>query len=355
MKKYKGLKITLLVLLVVIAIVLAGGWTMFGTQIQAANTVNKLDDDFYTMTYTGEYGFADFLEQGGAASDEELAAYIASFLSHGFYQPDMQKGAYGCSTLSVTSPDGDALFGRNFDWQDCTAMVVVARPEGGYNSISTSNLDFLGFGDDWLPEGMQNKIMSLAAVYVPLDGMNETGLCVADLIIDDGTETHQDTDKPDITTTSAIRLLLDKAATVEEAIALLEQYDMNSSAGMQHHLSIADAGGKSVVVEYIDEKMYVTESPAVTNFYLTSGDHYGIGSEQSQQRYQKLCVLLDDCGGVMSKQEVMCALEAVTQKNYNAEYDTTQWSAVFHPKTGTATYWRKENFDKNYVFQLFET
>ena len=40
----------------------------------------------------------------------------------------------------------------------------------------------------------------------------------------------QNTEKPDITTTTAIRLLLDQAATVEEAIALLEQYDFNDSS-----------------------------------------------------------------------------------------------------------------------------
>ena len=68
----------------------------------------------------------------------------------------------------------------------------------------------------------------------------------------DDEETHQRSDKPDLTTTTAIRLLLDRAADVDEAVALLGQYDMNSSIGSAHHLSIADASGRSVVVEYVN-------------------------------------------------------------------------------------------------------
>ena len=65
-----------------------------------------------------------------------------------------------------------------------------------------------------------------------MDGINEKGLCVAVLMIEDSDVTEQDTGKPGITTTTAVRLLLDQAADVDEAIRLLEQYDMNSSAGI---------------------------------------------------------------------------------------------------------------------------
>ena len=352
MKRYRILKTTVIALIVIVLAAVVGGWTMFRTQLRAANTIRKLEDDFYYMEYVGDYGFSDFLKQGGADSDEELANYIAGFLSHGFYRPNPQKGTYGCSTIDICAPEGDALFGRNFDWQNCTAMVVTTRPRDGYASISTCNLDFLGFGEGWLPEGVANKVMALAAVYVPLDGMNEKGLCVADLVIDDGTQTNQKTDKPELTTTSAIRLLLDRAATVNEAVALLEQYDMNSSAGMQHHLAISDEEGRSVVVEYVEDNMIVTDAKVVTNFYLAAGDHFGVGSEQSQYRYEYLRALLEDCGGVMTEEEVMKALEMVSQKNYNSEYDATQWSVVFNKSDGTAEYCLREEYTKSYTFHM---
>ena len=58
-------------------------------------------------------------------------------------------------------------------------------------------------------------MQTVAAIYVTLDGMNEKGLMVADLMAGDKEQTNQQTEKPDLTTTTAIRLLLDKAATVE--------------------------------------------------------------------------------------------------------------------------------------------
>ena len=38
------------------------------------------------MEYSGDYGIEDFLAKGGATSDSEVADYLISFLSHGFYK-----------------------------------------------------------------------------------------------------------------------------------------------------------------------------------------------------------------------------------------------------------------------------
>lgn len=54
--------------------------------------------------------------------------------------------------------------------------------------------------------------------HTPIDGMNEMGLCVSVLMIEESPVFHQDTDKPDLTTTTAVRLLRDKVATAVEAI-----------------------------------------------------------------------------------------------------------------------------------------
>ena len=75
--------IALLVIAAVLIAALAGAWTMFGTQLTAAMTIEKLDDHLWSMEYKGDYGFDGFLEQGGAKSDAEMGDYIASFLSHG--------------------------------------------------------------------------------------------------------------------------------------------------------------------------------------------------------------------------------------------------------------------------------
>lgn len=57
-------------------------------------------------------------------------------------------------------------------------------------------------------------------------------------------------------------------ATVDEAVELLGQYDMNFSLDSAHHFSIADATGRSAVVEWMGDVMYVSETNVVTNHYL---------------------------------------------------------------------------------------
>ena len=147
-------------------------------------------------------------------------------------------------------------------------MILHTIPKRGYETITTFNVEFLGFGDDWLPEGFVNQYLALSSLFFALDGMNEKGLAIADLMAGDDAVTHQETGKPALTTTSAISYLLKNAATVDEALELLRGIDMHSDIGSAHHYAMADASGKSVVVEYVDNEMVVVDSPAVTNHYL---------------------------------------------------------------------------------------
>ncbi len=118
--------------------------------------------------------------------------------------------------------------------------------------------------------------------------MNEAGLAVSVNMIQDSAAIEQNTDKSDITTTTAIRLLLDQAGNVDEALELLGQYDLHGSMGMMIHFAIADSTGRSVAVEYINNEMIVIETPVLTNFYLAEGEKQGIGTEQSRERYDIL-------------------------------------------------------------------
>lgn len=319
---------------------LAGAWSIFGEKLTAARSVRKLEDGLYYMEYRGDYGFQKYLDQGGASSEAEMAAYIAQFLSGGFQKsaPTPPPMDQGCSSLSA-----GGLFGRNFDYpgDHAQAMIIHARPRDGYRSYSTCYLPFLGFGEDWKPEGFRDQYMALAALYVPLDGINEKGLCVADLVCGDDARTDQDTGKPDLTTTSAIRLLLDRAATVEEAVALLRQYDMHSSINTSHHLAVTDATGRSVVVEYVDDEMVVTPTAAVTNHYLSPGRKYGIGNQESHDRFHRLTGLQ-----ISSPDQMKAAMERVSYPGL------TRWSIVFDPRERTMDLFWNCQFQKPHRFRL---
>lgn len=259
--------------------------------ITLTSEIVELEDGFSAVRYDGDYGFDDFLASGGASSDGEVVEYLANNLLSDLNLGDLLGGIFGCSTIAVQSPEGDALFGRNFDWESCDAMVVEAHPENGYASLSTVNMDFITQNVGGGMVGMAlnlDEVKTLAALYAPLDGMNEAGLAVSVNMIQDSATTWQDTEKPDITTTTVVRLLLDKAGDVEEALELLRQYDLHGSMGMMIHFAIADSTGRSVAVEYINNEMIVIETPVLTNFYLAEGEKQGIGTEQSRERYDIL-------------------------------------------------------------------
>ena len=317
--------------------------------ISVTGEKTELEEGLSAVAFEGEDGFTEFLSQGGASSDREVAEYLGGRLLSDL--PGLLFGGnpFGCSTLSVQRRDGGYFFGRNFDWNTCSALIVSSRPAQGYASISTVNLDFIKAGGVDI-SGLPDSVQAIIALYAPLDGMNEKGLAVSVNMIQDSDTIEQNTDKPDITTTTAIRLLLNRAADVEEAIFLLEQYDMHASMGMMVHFAIADADGRSVAVEYVNNEMTVTDTQIVTNFYIAQGEKYGIGTSQSHLRYDILHEALN-AEGVMNAEEVRNALDSVSKDNFG-EFESTEWSIVMNQETKEMTYYHRENYDTGYTFRI---
>lgn len=317
--------------------------------ISVTGEKTELEEGLSAVAFEGEDGFTEFLSQGGASSDREVAEYLGGRLLSDL--PGLLFGGnpFGCSTLSVQRRDGGYFFGRNFDWNTCNALIVSSRPAQGYASISTVNLDFIKAGGVDI-SGLPDSVQAIIALYAPLDGMNEKGLAVSVNMIQDSDTIEQNTDKPDITTTTAIRLLLNRAADVEEAISLLEQYDMHASMGMMVHFAIADADGRSVAVEYVNNEMMVTDTQIVTNFYIAQGEKYGIGTSQSHLRYDILHEALN-AEGVMNAEEVRNALDSVSKDNFG-EFESTEWSIVMNQETKEMTYYHRENYDTGYTFRI---
>lgn len=317
--------------------------------ISPGETITELEAGLSAVAFRGEDGFTAFLEQGGASDDSGVIQFLVDRLGDNLLGLLFGSNPFGCSTLTADGEQGEVLFGRNFDWNTCDAWIVLSTPEHGYASISTVNRDFIdqsGVSVEVLPD----EIQALISLYAPLDGMNEAGLAVSVNMIQDGAVIDQETDRPDLTTTTAIRLLLNQASGVEEALELLEQYDMHSSMGMMVHFALADSTGRSVVVEYIDQEMVVTETPVVTNFYLAAGEKYGIGTEQSHTRYE---ILLERLAAqdAFTMEDMRDALRSVSKQNFG-EFESTEWSIVFDLTNGIARYYHRENYDVDYTFRI---
>ena len=65
-----------------------------------------LETGLSMIRYKVEYGFDTFLEQGGAASDAAVAAYITSLLAREIQKEEV---LFDCSILSVENQDGRYL------------------------------------------------------------------------------------------------------------------------------------------------------------------------------------------------------------------------------------------------------
>lgn len=309
-------------------------------------SIRKITSNLSITSYSGDYGLEDYLAEGGAATNDDLFQFVARRFLLGNIKLHFNPAHLGCSTISVHGENG-SYFGRNFDWNKCEAMIVVTHPKNGYSSVSTSNISFITSAANFdIPE----NILRFAAVYTPLDGMNEKGVCVSVNMINDSSTINQDTGRTNITTTTAIRLILDRAANVDEAVNILKKYDMHAAFNYNVHYAITDATGKAVAVEYIHNKLVVTETPALTNFYITPGDKYGTGSQESIGRYDKLIAALDK-NPDMDEWEVRDALKSVSQPN-SPGIRSTEWTAVFNRDDLTVTYYHRGNYSQGYKVAL---
>lgn len=341
--KRKPLLVIVGVVLAALVLVLLAGWLMFRRELAISGTIRPLglgqDTPAYFMEVRGDYHFEEFLAQGGASSDMEVSVFLSRKISKGFYTA-APVGEYreGCSVLSAQGEDGFHLWGRNYDWTGSVPIIVRHIPKDGYTSLSTCDFQWITGNAKTMPEGMINQMLAIAALYVPLDGVNEAGLCVADLEVNEGGMPDPDTGKPDLTITTAIRLLLDKAATVDEALALLEQYDIHPSGGTSHHLAVSDAAGASVSVEFTDEGFTAVPTQAVTNFNLANGDA-AAGGESAQERYEILTAHLKQ--GVTKPEQVRDAMSAAAQPDGQW---ITQWSIVYDQAEPYVTWYFDGNF-----------
>lgn len=324
-----------------ILLTVAGVWLLFRQELAIAGTIRPLGrgSPAYFMEVKGDYFFEEFLDRGGASSDMEVSVFLSKKISKGFYTAPVGDYREGCSVLSAVSAEGFHLWGRNYDWTGSVPIIVRHVPKDGYTSLSTCDFQNITGSSQTLPEGMMNRMLAIASLYVPLDGVNEAGLCVADLEVNEGGMPDPDTEKPDLTITTAIRLLLDKAGTVEEALALLEQYDIHPSGGISHHLAISDAKGSSVSVEFTGDGFTAVDTQAATNFNLANGDT-SAGGESAEARYNQLMEFFRS-GAAPTAEDVKNAMSLVSQTDIGW---ITQWSMIYDQANPCVTWYFKGDF-----------
>jgi choloylglycine hydrolase len=290
------------------------------------------------------------LEQVG-----EYPLYVMHY--HGDYEPKiygrapagMRGPAWACSLFAALGDGEEGLYGRNFDWHYSPALFLYTDPDDGYASVSMVDLAYFGFDDDVVRSLLDLPLTDLRALldtpHWPFDGMNEHGLAVGMAAVPSG-GIQPDPDKRTIGSLGIIREILDHARDVDEALALLQAYNIEMGGGPDLHYLVADRSGRSLLVEFYRGQMVVTpnEDPwhLATNFITAS---VPAPSEAGCWRYDLIEETLREAGGDLDPDGAIALLEQVSQ-------DNTQWSVVYGLSTGTVQVSIGRQYDSPHTFEL---
>ncbi len=374
-KASPGLRVLKIVLFSLLGLILAlgaGVFALWHNELGALLSIRQLnapdgarkDGAVYQMEVPGGYYFDEFLEQGGASTDKELISFITQRITKGLIPMNIGESDIACSSFTAATPAGDRLFARNYDFSRTNTCIVYTNPgHGRHASVSTVDLQFIGIAQDSVPQGLMDKVLMLAAPYVPLDGVNDAGLACGIYMSFQGPEgntppTDQRTEKPDLTSTTMLRMVLDYASTVEEAVELISAYDLHDSANSTFHYMIADASGRSAVLEWVNATdsadtdgtkrelnvIWSDGAPwqAVTNYILTPGYYDGEPEESMKglDRYERLTAALEEAQGILEDEEAaMELLSQVGRRSWNPDGDTVTVHSVVYDLTHRTALW----------------
>ncbi len=302
----------------------------FGLSPDAVGTllsVEQVDNyPLYTMHYVGSYDYPTSITKNQAVAD------------------------FDCSLFAALGGTSDKLYGRNFDWEYSPALLLYTDPPGGYASVGMVNLFWLLM--DWKeaavlargPISARTKLLS--APSLPIDGMNEYGLVIAMALVTDGSidEATYDPTRPSTTPLGIIRLMLDSASSVDEAVELFQQYNIDFSGAIMIHYLLADPSGKAVLLEFHKQELFqlVNMDP----WHLATNHLRCIATGDGNcWRYHILSDRLTALHGQLDPAAAMQLLSDVKQTS-------TQWSVIYNMSTGDVNVVVGMNYEAVHTFHL---
>ncbi|MBR4948543.1 MAG: linear amide C-N hydrolase [Clostridiales bacterium] len=335
-----------IVLPIVFALMIIIPAIMLFNHIRTMLSVKKVTDGFYTMKNLECTDTQGMLENGAGTVNEfidwMLDNHVYGMPNFIFNEDDY---SIGCASFAATTSDGDHLFGRNFDYPETDMVLVHSHPKDAYESIGCADLAVFSVGQTSTldPDSPLGRFVMVLTPYFIVDGMNEKGVGAGILELDID-EAHQDRGKPDLLIFCCVRAVLDNCASVDEALALLESYDIQSDLGYNYHLFITDKTGRYVVVEWLGSEMVVTEYPACTNSVIAPGDYFDMGDPDN--RIDTICTGLGT-ERVVAESEAMMILDEVS-------CSLTEWSCVYNLDDFTVSICLDTDYEKVYTFRAEE-
>ena len=344
---------------ILIALVLAV-LCIWGGEIRTVSSIESVDGNpyLYQMEYKAAYDLDDVISKD-VDTNAELLDYVVGRIGKGLplkiksaqvADEDGELATINCTSFQAAKAEGDGFrFCRNYDFFKNPTMVTVSRPKKGYASIAASDMSHFGYSLEKLPDSFLASLSCLASIYAPVDGMNEKGLCTSIMALPKQAA-QQDTERHNVGTTIIMRLWLDRCATVQEALDLLETVDVchDAAVGSGYHYMVADANGDCAVVEFDKDDgwktmvvrkeagapyMLVTNHLLSEKYYTTEPDP-SVGNPHSKSwwRYETAGAYLSGHNGTLTLDEAQECLAQVHWKDLvwdNGTVEDTQFSNVY--------------------------
>ena len=352
-------------------------------EIRSICTIESVggNEYLYRMEYKAKYDLDDLISKD-IDSNPRLLEYVIGRIGKGLplkiksaqvADEDSNPETFNCTSFQAAQADGDGFwYGRNYDFYKNPTMVTISRPKKGYASIAVSDMSHFGYGLDNLPVKFTKKVNCLAAIYAPVDGINEKGLCTSIMALP-GQAACQESGKHKVGTTIIMRLWLDRCATVQEALDLAATLDIrhDTAVGSGYHYMVADASGDCAILEFDKEdgwkSMVVRKDPSeksmlVTNHllspkYYTTVPDIAVGNPHSKSwwRYETAGAYLAEHSGTLTLEQAQECLAMVHWKDLLWEDGTvedTQYSNVYDQQNITLSLRNWNDYDTTVRFSL---
>ncbi len=367
----------------IIAVLVIAILCIWCREIRTISTIESVEGNqyLYQMEYKAAYDLDDLISKD-IDSNPELLDYIIGRIGKGLpikiksaqvADENGELDAFNCTSFQAGKADGNGFwFGRNYDYFKNPTMVTVSRPKKGYASIAVSDMSHFGYSLDKLPVSLGSKVSCLAAIYAPVDGINEKGLCTSIMALPKQAS-QQESGKHKVGTSVIMRLWLDRCATVQEALDLAASLDIRHdvTVGSGYHYMIADADGDCAVLEFDKEdgwksmvvrKTEGENSMLVTNHllsekYYTAEPDEAVGNPHSKSwwRYETVQAYLQAHDGILTLEQAQECLSQVHWKDLvwdNGTVEDTQFSNVYDQNGLTLDLRNWNDYGKTFHFAL---
>jgi hypothetical protein len=235
-----------------------------------------------------------------------------------------------CSIFSVKAGDS-VIMGRNWDNQNVGSIIVsLYQPPKGYASVSFTRAIDMGFPLNMdireIASGPFGTRLLLAPFYA-FDGLNEHGLAVAVAGVGQ-VALKARPGRQKVFDPYLMRLILDRAKTVDEAVAFVEDYvpfDLDGNS-LNAHFYVVDASGRSAILEYDGQAWRVIPGEESWQV-LTNKPVFGAPEATLRQkcwRFKSISETLERTAGKVDSRASLKILRDVAQKG-------TTWSVVYSP------------------------